>query len=70
MVRMGLKEKEFSKIKFAIIDPSFYSQPTYIEDDDEVIYDVMVRDSSSLGLDHPDKTPRPAKYGERAIVIK
>ena len=70
MARLGMKEKEFSKIKFAIIDPRFYAPPVYIENDDEVIYDTMVRESASLGLDHPDKTPRPAKYGERAIVIK
>ncbi|KAF4635550.1 hypothetical protein G7Y89_g2550 [Cudoniella acicularis] len=53
--RMGVKGKNFEKIKFAVVRRASYSKPIYLTDDD-VIWDVATQDDDMLGLDHVDRT--------------
>ncbi|RDL40906.1 Cysteine proteinase [Venustampulla echinocandica] len=53
--RLGIKGKNFEKIKFAVVKRSSYSKPIYLSDDD-VMWDVATQDDDMLGLDHVDRT--------------
>ncbi|KAF2626733.1 cysteine proteinase [Macroventuria anomochaeta] len=50
-----IKGKQLDKIKFAKVPRAQYSKATYIEDDDEILWDTIT-DDQSLGLDHPNKS--------------
>ncbi|MCJ1460144.1 hypothetical protein MMC28_010523, partial [Mycoblastus sanguinarius] len=49
--RIGIKGKQFDKIKFAVIPRSIYAKPSYLNDDD-VLADVAAGAEDLLGLDH------------------
>ncbi|CAG8492755.1 6399_t:CDS:2 [Racocetra fulgida] len=58
--RLGMNEKDFSKVKVAIVQAVSYAKPQYIDDDNDY-----------LGLDHVDKTGRAGRVGgEKAIYIR
>ncbi|BFZ60042.1 ubiquitin-specific protease ubp15 [Saitoella coloradoensis] len=68
--RTGFKEKEFGKIKFAVVKQASFSKPTYLEDDD-VLSQVADEQDDVLGMDHADKTGRTRFSAfERAFQIK
>lgn len=62
------KDDDFKKIKGCMIQASMYSRPVYFSDED-VPYDLIKGNEDMLGIDHMDKTVKPARYGERAIKI-
>ncbi|KAK9478111.1 hypothetical protein V1514DRAFT_307930 [Lipomyces japonicus] len=67
--RTGLKDKQFEKVKFALVQKLHYSKPLYIEDE-QVVYDIAERDDV-IGLDHLDKTTyKTLRHEQRAIFIK
>ncbi|KAK9458784.1 uncharacterized protein V1516DRAFT_681942 [Lipomyces oligophaga] len=69
--RMGMSEKQFERIKFALIQRGQNAKPFELEnDDDKILYDMAERDDE-LGLDHLDKTTyRGLRHEQRAIFIK
>ncbi|CAG8737552.1 19364_t:CDS:10, partial [Gigaspora margarita] len=68
--RLGMNEKDFSKVKVAIVQALSYAKPQYIEDDNFVLSDHKWTDEL-LGLDHVDKTGRAGRVGgEKAIYIR
>lgn len=62
------KDDDFKKIKGCLVQASMYSKPVYFDDED-VPFSMLRSNEDILGLDHLDKTVKPAKYGERAIKI-
>ncbi|KEI40875.1 uncharacterized protein L969DRAFT_86115 [Mixia osmundae IAM 14324] len=66
-VRMGTNEKEFARMKFSLIQPSTYTKPSYVADED-VLRDHKWQDDDFLGVDHIDRTTK--RVGERAVVIR
>lgn len=69
--KLGVFDKIFERIKFALIADEFPNKPRYIEEGEEeelVLYDFRKEDVM-LGLDHVTKAPRRV-HGERAIFIK
>ncbi|KAK9457513.1 hypothetical protein V1511DRAFT_455322 [Dipodascopsis uninucleata] len=67
--RSGLKDKQFEKIKFALVQRAQYSKPLYL-DDDQIVYDLAQQDDF-MGLDHLDKTTyKTLRNEQRAIFIK
>ncbi|KTW29759.1 hypothetical protein T552_00966 [Pneumocystis carinii B80] len=67
--RTGMKEKDMSKVKYAVIQQTSFAKPHYLEDDD-IIYDILKNSDDLLGLDHLDKTVRTGRHCEKAIFIK
>ncbi|CAG8574763.1 302_t:CDS:2, partial [Dentiscutata erythropus] len=61
--RLGMNEKDFSKVKVAIVQPLSYAKPQYIEDDNDILSDHKWADEL-LGLDHVDKTGRAGRVIE------
>ncbi|KAL8997736.1 MAG: hypothetical protein Q9169_003065 [Polycauliona sp. 2 TL-2023] len=53
--RTGIKGKQFEKLKFAVVQRSPYSRPTYLNDDDN-LSTVAVHADDQLGLDHVNRT--------------
>ncbi|CAG8566428.1 7948_t:CDS:10 [Funneliformis caledonium] len=55
--RLGMSEKDFARVRIAIVPGTSYSKPEYLEDD---------------GLDHVDKTGRAGRVGgaEKALYIR
>jgi len=66
--RMGASDKDFGKMKFALVQPAVYSKPSYLSDDD-LLRDHKWQDEDLLGIDHIDKTPKRTGM-ERAVVIR
>lgn len=64
---LGVFDKVFEQIRFAVVRLDTYSPPTYIDDDFELFSGL--NDDECLGLDHIDKTTRRG-YGQSAIFIK
>jgi len=64
--RMGMGEKEFSRCKFNLVQPSTYSKASPIKDED-VLREHKWLDDDCLAIDHP---PRRAANLERAVFIK
>ncbi|CAG8784492.1 16298_t:CDS:2, partial [Racocetra persica] len=56
-LRLGMNEKDFPKVKFAIIQTSSFVKPQYIKDNNVVLSNYGLTDEL-LGLDHVDKTGR------------
>lgn len=68
--KLGMFDKIFDRIKFALVRPESYSKPQYIDNDEIVLFDHFSADASGfLGLDRMTKSPRRV-HGERAIFIK
>ena len=65
--RMGLKGKQFEKIKFAIVQRSIYSKPLYLNDDD-ILYDQATSADDCLGLDHVNRSKGPAGKGDSIFI--
>ncbi|GBB86550.1 hypothetical protein RclHR1_12980003 [Rhizophagus clarus] len=53
--RLGMSEKDFSKIKIAIVPITSYAEPKYLEDDDIILSEKKLSNEECLGLDHIDK---------------
>jgi len=72
--RLGMNEKDFSRVKIAIvpINSSYAKPPEYLEDDDIILSDKKLSDEDGLGLglDHVDKTRSAGRAGEKAIFIR
>ncbi|GBB88570.1 hypothetical protein RclHR1_01510021 [Rhizophagus clarus] len=70
--RLGMSEKDFSKVKIAIVHGTPYAKPEYLEDDDIILSEKKLSNEECLGLDHVDKTGRVGKVGgvEKAIFIR
>ncbi|KAF1981728.1 cysteine proteinase [Aulographum hederae CBS 113979] len=52
--RIGIKGKQFEKIKFAVVPRNSYSKPEQIEDDD-ILSEKLTGREDMLGMDHPNK---------------
>ncbi|KAK9894556.1 cysteine proteinase [Cystobasidium minutum MCA 4210] len=65
--RLGYGDKEFSKIKFALIMPSTYQKPSPINDEDDLSKHEWAKDDY-LGLDHPDRSGKNRL--EKALYIR
>ncbi|PKC11352.1 putative ubiquitin-specific processing protease 21 [Rhizophagus irregularis] len=70
--RLGMNEKDFSKVKIAIVPGASYAKPEYLEDDDIILSEKKLSNEECLGLDHVDKTGRAGRVGgvEKAIFIR
>ncbi|KAL8923049.1 MAG: hypothetical protein Q9172_003295 [Xanthocarpia lactea] len=53
--RTGIKGKQFEKLKFAVVQRSTYSRPTYLHDDDDLSM-IATHPDDQLGLDHVNRT--------------
>ncbi|CAG8473953.1 35423_t:CDS:10, partial [Racocetra persica] len=73
-LRLGMNEKDFSKVKIAIVQPESYEDPEYIsiDDDDFILSNYDFIDDELLGLDYQEtKTGRAGIVGgEKAIFIR
>ncbi|GET65573.1 cysteine proteinase [Rhizophagus irregularis DAOM 181602=DAOM 197198] len=49
--RLGMSEKDFSKVKIAIVSETSYANPEYLDDDE-----MTLSNEGCLGLDHVDKS--------------
>ncbi|CAG8832387.1 28409_t:CDS:2, partial [Racocetra persica] len=58
--RLGMNEKDFSKVKVAIVQAVSYAKPQYIDDDNVILSEHKWADDY-LGLDHVDKTGRAGR---------
>lgn len=69
-LRLGLGDKEFSKIGVYQIVGSGSNQ-RLLEDDSENIGDIIFEKYDAIGLEHPDRSASAKKYGafEKAIKI-
>ncbi|KAI8055335.1 cysteine proteinase [Syncephalis plumigaleata] len=68
--RSGMSEKEFEKVRLALLGPFVYTKPEYLEDDDVQLESLNLREGMMIGLDHVDKSGRSAgRFAERAIKI-
>ncbi|CAG8546805.1 5450_t:CDS:2 [Dentiscutata erythropus] len=52
--RLGMNEKDFSKVKIAIIQAVSYTKPHYIDDDGFILSDYKWISGERLGLDYVD----------------
>ncbi|KAF0502407.1 cysteine proteinase [Gigaspora margarita] len=52
--RLGMNEKDFSKVKIAIIQAVSYTKPHYIDDDNFILSDYKWTSDERLGLDYVD----------------
>ncbi|KAL9613274.1 MAG: hypothetical protein Q9167_002183 [Letrouitia subvulpina] len=65
--RIGIKGKQFDKIKFAVMQRSSFSKPTYLDDDDEL--SAMTRTTDDLlGLDHVNKSRTQGGKGDSIFI--
>lgn len=62
------KEEDFKKIKGCHVQAAMFSKPVVFADED-VPFDMLRSTEDMIGLDHLDKTVKPARYGDRAIKI-
>ncbi|KAF1813874.1 ubiquitin carboxyl-terminal hydrolase-like protein [Eremomyces bilateralis CBS 781.70] len=54
--RIGIKGKQFEKIKFAVVPKgAMYAKPEYLDDDD-ILYERLASRDDMLALDHMNKT--------------
>ncbi|CAG8473227.1 8493_t:CDS:10 [Acaulospora morrowiae] len=69
--RLGMNEKDFAKVKIAIVPGTTYSKPQYVEDE-VILSDISWNNEDCLGLDRVDKTGRAGRVGgaEKAIYIR
>ncbi|KAG0139390.1 hypothetical protein CROQUDRAFT_111631 [Cronartium quercuum f. sp. fusiforme G11] len=67
-IRLGVSDKEISKMKFSIAQFSTYTKPSYILETD-VIYDHKWLKGDLLGIDHLDKSRKTGGL-EKAVYIK
>ncbi|KAL8772774.1 MAG: hypothetical protein Q9209_002119 [Squamulea sp. 1 TL-2023] len=65
--RTGIKGKQFEKLKFAVIQRSPYSRPTYLNDDDD-LSTIAIRSDDQLGLDHVNRTRLFAGRGDSIFI--
>ncbi|KAF0427023.1 putative ubiquitin-specific processing protease 21 [Gigaspora margarita] len=52
--RLGMNEKDFSKVKIAIIQALSYTKPHYIDDKNFILSDYKWTSDECLGLDYID----------------
>ncbi|CAG8478545.1 24164_t:CDS:10 [Cetraspora pellucida] len=71
-LRLGMSDKDFSKVKIAIVQAESYTDHEYIDDDDLVLSKYEFDDDQFLGLDYLEtKTERAGMVGsEKAIFIR
>ncbi|KAM6500566.1 ICP0-binding domain of Ubiquitin-specific protease 7 domain containing protein [Amanita muscaria] len=67
--RLELSDEEIATYRFALIQPSVFKQPSYIEEDD-ILYEHPFAPEDVLGLDHVDKFGESRSAREKAIVIR
>lgn len=65
--RIGLKGKQFEKIKFAIIQRSLYAKPTYLTDTD-VLSEYASNQEDHLGIDHVNRNKGLAGKGDSIFI--
>ncbi|GAA5919656.1 hypothetical protein JCM1841_005211 [Sporobolomyces salmonicolor] len=63
--RTGTSDKDLAKMKFAVIQPSIYTKPSPVQDND-VLYEHKWADEDLLGMDHIDKR---RTVGEKGVFI-
>ena len=67
--KLGLGKQAFDKIRLALADINF--KGLYLEGKDNLIlFDEIANKRLSLGLDHPDRTPRRQSQFDKGISIK
>ncbi|VUC34971.1 unnamed protein product [Clonostachys rosea] len=66
--RTGLKGKSFEKIKFAVVRRANYSQPQYLNDDDQ-LWNAASSEDDYLGLNHVDRT-RSVRNGAGDLFLR
>lgn len=66
---LGIYDKIFDKIKFAVIKNDSYAPPVYVEDLNVELFSEL-EGEDVLGLDHVDKTVRRGYGQQSAIFIK
>ncbi|RHZ60946.1 hypothetical protein Glove_350g9 [Diversispora epigaea] len=69
--RLGMGEKDFAKVRVAVVQGATYPKHQYLEDD-VILSDIKWGSDDFLGLDHVDKTGRAGRSGgaEKAIFIR
>ncbi|KAL6722165.1 ubiquitin-specific protease ubp15 [Lecanora helva] len=65
--RIGLKGKQFDKIKFAVVQRSMYSKPIYLADDD-VLADIASSPDDLLGIDHVNRSRGLGGKGDSIFI--
>lgn len=73
--RLGISDKEWAKVKFAIVRNLDAVEPEVqpIDKEDFVLRDAKLGESGVLGLDRVDKSSRASRFGsmfERGIFIR
>lgn len=66
--RIGIKGKQFDKIKFAIVQRSAFSKPTYISEDLDDLSSIATSIDDLLGLDHPNKSRNQSSKGDSIFI--
>ncbi|CAG8517017.1 2181_t:CDS:10 [Diversispora eburnea] len=69
--RLGMNEKDFAKVRVAVVQGATYPKHQYLEDD-VILSEIKWGNDDYLGLDHVDKTGRAGRSGgaEKAIFIR
>lgn len=65
--RIGIKGKQFDKIRFAIIQRSIYSKPTYLNDVD-ILSEAIGSPDDQLGLDHVNRSKGLGGKGDSIFI--
>lgn len=65
--RIGIKGKQFDKVKFAIIQRSIYSKPAYLNDED-ILSEAIRSPDDQLGLDHVNRSKGFGGKGDSIFI--
>ncbi|KAL8985664.1 MAG: hypothetical protein Q9205_000678 [Flavoplaca limonia] len=65
--RTGIKGKQFEKLRFAVVQRSLYSRPTYLNDEDD-LSTIAIHADDQLGLDHVNRTRLFAGKGDSIFI--
>ncbi|KAI9784883.1 MAG: hypothetical protein M1816_000578 [Peltula sp. TS41687] len=68
--RTGLKGKLFEKIRFALVPRVTYTKPSYLNDEDDELYEALSEGEFLLGLDHVDRSKTLASGRADGIIIR
>ena len=64
---MGIKGKQFEKMKFAIVQRSLYAKPLYLDEED-VLFDQANASDDSLGIDHVNRSKGLTGKGDSIFI--
>ncbi|RKP09509.1 ubiquitin carboxyl-terminal hydrolase 5 [Thamnocephalis sphaerospora] len=68
--RSGLSDKEFEKVKVALVTQYPYGKCEYLENDEARFGEISLQGNEMIGMDHVDRSGRSTgRFAERAIKI-